>query len=288
MQAHPNCDVEALVSYIVPTRRKPFALEFEPPAGVPRRSATYRDHRVRICNARNLRRAPSLDREGFALWRRSTRVADFYDEAEVRSVYYPELQQLVKDATGASSAVIFDHTVRSSATPDRQGSAIQEPVSRVHNDYTAQSALQRVRDVVPEADAERLLSHRIIELNVWRPIRGPLQTMPLGIVDARSLRPGDLVATDLIYPDRVGEIYYVAYGPQHEWYYFPDMQRDEALLIKCFDTDGSRARFGAHAAFRNPETPADAPPRESIEARAFAFFAPPQAPTSWQFLISLR
>ncbi|MGH8309979.1 MAG: CmcJ/NvfI family oxidoreductase, partial [Steroidobacteraceae bacterium] len=76
------------------------------------------------------------------------------------------------------------------------------------------------------------------------------------------------------YPDRLGEIYYIAHRAQHEWYYFPNMSRDEVLLLKGFDTDASRARFGAHTSFSDPNTPADALPRESIEARAFAFFAP--------------
>jgi hypothetical protein len=194
----------------------------------------------------------------------------------------------VKEATGAGSVVVFDHTVRGDSESSRSGTRIHEPVSRVHNDYTAASALNRVRDVLPAENAERLLRHRVVEVNVWRPIRGPLRTMPLAVLDARSLGPGDLVACDLIYPDRVGEIYYVAHRPQHAWYYFPDMQRDEALLLKGFDTDESVTRFGAHAAFRHPDARADALPRESIEARTFAFFAPPEAPRSWHFLVSLR
>jgi hypothetical protein len=230
---------------------------------------------VRIQNARSLKRATTLDEQGFALRQHPTRVVDFYDEAEVKSVYYADVEQLVKEVTGASSVVVFDHTVRGSDAARRSGTTIQEPVNRVHNDYTAESALRRVRDLVPAEDAENLLQHRMVEVNVWRPIRGPLQTMPLAVLDATSLRPGDLVACDLIYRDRVGEIYYVAHRPQHEWYYYPDMRRDEALLLKCFDTSASVTRFGAHAAFQHPNAPADALPRESIEARTFAFFAPP-------------
>jgi hypothetical protein len=288
MQATSSPDVEALVSYITPGERKPFAYEFDPPAGVPRRSGSYSDHPVRIRNARELKPPPTLDRQGFALREHRTRVVDFYDKAEVERVYYPELQRLVMEATRASSVVVFDHTVRGNSESTRSGTRIHEPVSRVHNDYTAQSALQRVRDVVPAQDADRLLRHRIVEVNVWRPIRGPLQAMPLAVLDARSLRPEDLVATALIYPDRTGEIYYVAHRPQHEWYYFPDMRREEALLLKCFDTNESVTRFGAHAAFRHPDAPANGLARASIEARTFAFFAPPEAPRSWQFLISLR
>ena len=280
MQTDSLADIEALVSYIAPTERKPFAYEFEPPAGVPLRSAPYREYPVWVRNARSLKHAPTLDEQGFALREHQTRVVDFYDEAEVKRVYYAELKQLVKDATGAGFVVVFDHTVRGNSESSRSGTRIHEPVSRVHNDYTAHSALRRVRDVVPAEDAERLLRHRIVEVNVWRPIRGPLQTMPLAMLDARSLGPGDLVACDLIYRDRVGEIYYVAHRAQHEWYYFPDMRREEALLLKCFDTDISVTQFGAHAAFQHPKTPPHGPPRESIEARTFAFFAPPTASMS--------
>ena len=83
---------------------------------------------------------------------------------------------------------------------------------------------------------------------------------------ARPSRPGDLVASDLIYPNRSGETYSVKYNPNHRWYYIPEMRTDEALLLKCYDsaTDG-RTRFGPHTAFIDPTTPADAAPRESIE-----------------------
>lgn len=266
--------VEARVSYVLPAAGKLFAYEYDPPPGTPRRSAAYREYRVLIRNARHLAPRPSLDRQGFALRQQSTRVQDFYDAAEVEAVYYPELERLLKDATGARSILIFDHTVRGSAPAGGRGTAVREPVNRVHNDYTPASAPRRVRDLLPRSEAERLLRHRVVEINVWRPIRGPLETRPLAVCDATSMQPEDFVACDLFYRERVGEIYYVEYRARHEWYYFPRMRADEALLLKCFDSDPARARFGAHAAFEHPHTPPDALPRESIEARAFAFFAP--------------
>jgi hypothetical protein len=267
-----HADVEARVSYIEPGGRKPFAYEYDPPAGAPRRSAPFREQVVRIRNARSLERAPSLDGQGFELRPHATRTADFYDAEEVRRVYYPELEALVRAATGATYVVIFDHTVRGNAAGERGGVAIREPVSRVHNDYTPASALRRARDVTPRERTATLLN-RFVQVNVWRPIRGPLQTRPLGLIDATTLRSGDLVACDLIYRERLGEIYYAAHQPGHAWYYYPDMSRDEVLLLKGFDSDASRVRFAPHASFDHPHTPADTPPRESIEARAFAFFA---------------
>jgi len=142
----------------------------------------------------------------------------------------------------------------------------------VHNDYTAKSAPQRVRELFPR-EADALLKRRFAFVNVWRPIVGPVQESPLAVADAQSIAPHDWVPTDLIYKDRIGETYSVVYSDAHRWFYFPHMQTHEALLIKCYDSsrDG-RARFAAHTAFDDPSSPPDAPPRESIEARTVAFF----------------
>jgi hypothetical protein len=144
-------------------------------------------------------------------------------------------------------------------------------VPRVHIDYTVKSGPQRVRDLLGE-DASDLLRRRFSVVNVWRPIRGPIQDAPLAVADARSVDSDDLVATDLIYPDRTGEIYYVKFNPFHRWFYASAMRQDEVMLIKCFDSaDDGRARFVPHSAFADPTTPAGALPRESIELRTLVF-----------------
>lgn len=264
--------VAARLQYVVPAAAKPFSYEYEPPPGVPRRSAAFYEYPVVIHDARRLATPPSLDAEGFALRHFPTRVRDFYDTAEVATVYYGELERLLKDATGADSILIFDHTVRGEAASNQNGNSIHPPVQRVHNDYTPESALRRIHDLLPRRTANRLLQHRALEVNVWRPIRGPLKSWPIAVCDATSMQPDDFVACDLYYRDRVGEIFYVKYRERHRWYYYPDMQRDEALLLKCFDSDPARGHTGAHTAFEHPHTPADALPRASIEARAFVFF----------------
>jgi hypothetical protein len=123
-------------------------------------------------------------------------------------------------------------------------------------------------------EAEELLKHRYAEINLWRPIRGPLLRSPLALCDAQTLAEENLVASDLRYPDRTGEIYAVTFNPGQRWYYFPKMTADEVVLIRCFDSaQQGAARFSAHGAFDDPQTPADAPPRESIEVRTLVFFA---------------
>src|SRR5262249_12537627 len=266
--------ITATMTYLVPTGKKPVSYQYDPPPGVPVRSGTYEDRSVTIHNARLLDSGLSLDREGFAIVPHVTKAKDLSDDDNVRAVYYPEVERLVKGTTGAHRVIIFDHTTRSAPLAGTGRKGIREPVKRVHNDYTVKSGPQRVRDLVPD-EAEELLKHRFAVINVWRPLRRTVEDTPLGLLDARTIAPQDLIATDLVYPDRIGATYAVAYNPAHRWFYYPLHRADEAELLKCYDSneDGG-ARFPAHAAFDDPTAPAGAPLRESIEIRALVFFPP--------------
>ncbi len=265
--------VDATLNYLAPMAERPRNYTFDPPPGVARSNSTSEAHTVPIHNARAVEADVSLDREGFAVLHHQSAVKDFWDEDEVRRVYYPEVQRVLAEATGASKVFIFDHTLRRRVrgADDRATGAPRQPVPRVHVDHTAKSGLQRVRDFFGD-EAEELLRGRVQVINVWRPIRGPLRDAPLAVCDAASVAPEDLVPSDLVYQNRVGETYGVTYNPAHRWFYVPEMQPDEALLLKCFDsaTDG-RARFAPHTAFDDPTAPADALPRESIEIRTLVF-----------------
>lgn len=266
--------VEAAFSYIVRNDGpKPVSATYGVDDARHTHTGTYREHIMRVADARRSAGRLSLDREGFRLVRHETAVTDFYDEDEVRAIYYPELERLVKEETGCARAFVFDHTRRAGDEATRDAHGVKGPVRHVHNDYTDWSGPQRVRDLLPD-EAETLLRYRLQVIQVWRAVRGPILSSPLGICDARSLAPADLVATERRYPGRVGEIYHVAHNSAHRWAYFPEMSRTEALVFKCYDSRGDVARFTAHCAFEGPGTPAAAPPRESMEARILAFFPP--------------
>ena len=266
--------IEATLKYLAADSEKPFVYAYSPPPpGEPQRNWTHEPHLVPIRNARPHSAEFSLDKQGFELRHHESKVKDFYDAAEVERVYYPEIQDFVREVTGASKVVIFDHTVRNTAAEAQSAGRAREPADAVHNDYTEKSGPQRVRDLLQPAEAEQRLKRRFVEINVWRSIAGPVEAWPLALCDAASVAPADLVPSERRYRDRVGEIYAVKYNPRHRWYYFPRARRDEAVVIKCFDsaTDG-RARMSVHTAFEDPTTPANAPPRESIEIRTLAFF----------------
>jgi len=264
--------VEAGVPYLADLSVKP--VTYNPPigTGVPRREGNYRDFKVKIHNARPIARDLSLDRQAFMLVNHETAVRSFYDKDEIHRTWEPEVEALIKRETGASKVLVFDHTIRAADRGIERGH--RAPVRSVHNDYTEKSGPQRVRELLPADEAEARLQKRFVEINVWRNIsHDPVEMSPLGFVDSESIAPRDLAVCDLVYADRIGEIYIGVYNADHRWYYFPRMTREEAVLIKCYDSlkDG-RARFSLHSAFDDPTSPKNAKPRESIETRAFAFF----------------
>jgi len=251
---------------------RPGGLGFNPKRQL-RRGGTSEEHRVAIRDARPLIGKLSQDREGFVLLHHQSAVQNFYDEDEIARVYYPECERVIKEATGATRVVAFDHIVRNAAV-SAKGNAVKIPAKRVHDDYTAWSAPQRVRDLMG-GEAEALLKHRFAIINLWRPIRGPVLESPLVLCDAESLSEENLIARDLKYPDRTGETYSITYNPNQRYYYFPKMQPEEPVLIRCFDSaPNGAARFSAHTGFDDPTSPPDAPPRESLEVRTLVFYAP--------------
>ncbi len=239
--------------------------------GAPRYSYEMEAHTVPIADMRPFADDLSLDEEGFELLTEPTAVRDFYDDDAVGHYYHDEIETLLRSRLGADRVVVFDATRRSdggggAANPDGK----RGPAGQLHVDYTEKSGPQRAKDVLGEEEYERLIASgaRIVQVNVWRPIKGPVQRSPLALADAASVRKGDLVATDQIFPDRIGEIYNVAQSPTQRWYYAPHMTPDEVLLIKGWDSlDDGRARFTPHGAFNPPEVDDDAPARESIEIR---------------------
>jgi hypothetical protein len=265
--------IVAPLYFLAPMAEKPVAYNYTPPPGTPPRTGRNVEHQVPIRDARPMIEQLSLDKEGFVLLHHQTGVANFYDEEQIKAVYYPECERVMKAATGAARVVAFDHIVRNAGMSGKDNT-IKIPAKRVHNDYTAWSAPQRVRDLMGD-EAEELLKHRFAINNLWRPIRGPVLDSPLTLCDAQSLSEEDLIASDLKYPDRTGETYAITYNPNQRYYYFPRMQADEAVLIRCYDSAQHGAyRFSAHTGFDDPTTPPDAPPRESLEVRMLVFFPP--------------
>eukprot|EP01052_Picozoa_sp_SAG31_P017898 SAG31_NODE_1245_length_9134_cov_6.012064_2_plen_168_part_00 len=66
-----------------------------------------------IYNARN--RELSLDQDGAVLLPHEWEHPDYFDEVEILDKVYPECAKLVKQATGCTEVMVFDHNVRASS-----------------------------------------------------------------------------------------------------------------------------------------------------------------------------
>ncbi len=211
--------VEADLQFLELIGEKPRTYAFDPPGGGPRSNARYAPHRVVIRDARLNANPFQLDREGFALVQHESAVRNFWDE--VRRVCYAEAEQLIRAETDADRVFVFDHTLRRrvAEAEDSAADLPRQPATRVHVDQTLTSGPQRVRDLLPD-EAAQLLRSRVQIINLWRPIVGPLWDSPLALCDARTVDFRDLVASDLIFPDRVGETYAVAHNPAQQWFIF--------------------------------------------------------------------
>jgi hypothetical protein len=264
--------IEATLNYYLDTGETPFTATGGPGSLDVRTGGGQDPRRVVMRNGRLDAQDFTLDRNGFHFVRHDTKVVDFFDEAQIRATYYPEMEALVKAQSGASRVVVFDHTLRTADDEAREARKIREVVRRVHNDYTEWSGPQRLRDILPQ-EADTLLRRRFAIVQVWRPIRHPVETFPLGICDAQSVAATDLVVSERRYPGRIGQTYAITYNPAHRWYWFPRMRREEALVFKVYDSrDDGVARWTAHTAFDDPTAPPGARPRESIEIRTLALF----------------
>ena len=271
--------VTATLAYLAPTIERPYTFMYEPPAGTPRENCAYRMTPVWINDARAVVSPPSLDVEGFALWDAPTAVADFDDEDLIRTRYYPEAIELATWVTGADHAHVFDHQVRRreagrpALTFGRAGDGSRPGAAgRIHADYTEGSG-QKKFDALALDETVRATTQRFAIVNIWRSIGGKIVDTPLAVCDARTISVRDLVAADLHFPGRSGELYLVQESPRHRWAYFSEMDRREALVFKTYDSQvNGVARFTPHSAFDLPDIPPEAPLRHSIEIRCLVSY----------------
>jgi hypothetical protein len=267
-------EVKASLNYTRNTGVRPVNYTFDPPPGVARNSGEVDPQWVTIHDARAAH-GLGLEVSGFELIQHHgtlRTLAEFQDPQAVKGIDYPEVESALKAVTGADKVILFDHTLRDS-TLEIGDAALREPVRRVHDDQTLASAPNRVRKHLSPDEAAWRLQRRFAIVNFWRPIGGPVLKTPLAFCDARTLQLDDLLPSDLVYRDWVGETYSVAFHPRHRWYWYPRQTTAEATLLKVYDsaTDG-RARLTVHTAFEDPRSPADAPPRRSIEIRVLLFW----------------
>lgn len=267
---HPQpAFIEAEFSYAA-TTGDPLVV-IEPPEGMGDATRNFSNdiRTLPVANARVNARSPTLDKEGFALVEHDSSFQHFDSPDQIKETYYPEAEQLVVKCTGASRVLAFDHNIR----VDDSGEDHRKPAGIVHVDVTDRSARRIVEEQFPAEDAANALRGRIVFINSWTPLINRVYSSHLALCDASTVPEASLLKAELRYENRTGELFYCAFHDDHRWYYFPQMDPHEVLLLKNYDseTDG-RARFTPHTAIVDSTAPKTAPARKSIEVRTIALF----------------
>ena len=278
----PSDAVEAELLYLAPdsTLNRRFVAP-----GIDVNTGRFEPHRVLIRNGRPVQHQFTLDTHGFTLAPHRSRVPDFTDKAAVDALYPGELIEIVKTLTGADLVVPLGAIVRTADAT--AGGATQPPASDAHVDFTPTRAVRYAEQVYRKHSPGGPGFRRFIASSCWRAFSDPPQDWPLAVCEARSVAPEEgtpnvmvvvdaLPSREAMYGPLAGEDTMPAasvfhFNPNHRWWYFPNMTRDEILLLKFYDSDQSRAWRTPHTAFHDPTFP-DARTRRSIEFRSFAFF----------------
>ena len=273
--------VEATVDYLVPSSR--INRRYVAP-GAELNTGRYAPHTVFIRNGRPVQGTLGLDTQGFVLAKQPSLVTDFTDKTEVDAVYSAEVARIVKVLTGADLVAPLGYVLRTSGTTSAE---TQPPASEVHVDMTTDRAVRLAAAMYEKTFAGRPIFSRFIASSLWRPFSQPPQDWPLAVCDGTSVGDDEGVPNVMVRlaelpdPDNIPEhcenedtlpaasIFH--FNPGHRWWYFPDMTRDEVLLVKFHDSDHSKAWRAPHTSFRDPGVH-NAPPRQSIEFRTIAYY----------------
>jgi hypothetical protein len=265
--------VEAEINYLGPMESMPYfyARDHE------RDNLLLEPHRVAIEDARQAEPPPSLDREGFQLVPHRSAVTDFEDAEQTATVYAAEVEALIREVTGADLVIARGTVLRFSQQQNRDAYVNSLPAGFVHVDVSRESFADfAARNLDGHPDRDALLAGRYVGLNIWRVLTQPPQDLPLAVCAANSVTEADRVTGEArvdgvgIEEFRFGSSLYRA-NPRHRWFYYRDMNPDEALIFKQFDTADPAIVGCPHVAFADPS--AENPiPRASAEIRAFAYW----------------
>ncbi|OQO10800.1 hypothetical protein B0A48_04100 [Cryoendolithus antarcticus] len=231
-------------------------------------------HNVEIKDMRPIRDELTLDKSGFELINHTSEEKDFIDEERIKEVYYPEIEKIIKEKTGATHVHVISHMCRRHTTADSKEDALEKkdtdfvtknnPARFVHVDQSYRGAEQILYLNMDEEEANKRTKSRWGIINAWQPFGKPVKRDPLAFCDFRTVDENDMrtVVANLP-PPGAGEygnvsknfahkgkweyslngeqapryeVTNMAHNPNQQWYYAADQTPDEAWLFKIFDS----------------------------------------------------
>ncbi|KAK0747186.1 hypothetical protein B0T18DRAFT_391503 [Schizothecium vesticola] len=269
-------------------------------AGVEVSTGTYGPFPTTIRDGRTIREHFSFDQHAFRLLEAPTSIDNFHDTTEVESHYQAEVCAHVKTALGADLVLSQGWMLRTSGAipkstnpdttdekkPYRHYGGLQPAAGEVHIDTEPSRQPAYAQKLYERARPDGPGFKRFIMTSFWRTFSPGPQDCPLAVCDARSVGGDEGTPNVLWVVDRIpeGEEMFedmddggqlaaavFRHNPEHRWWYFSSMTRDEALLFKFHDSDRSVGWRVPHSAFWDASFE-DSNVRESIECRTIAFF----------------
>jgi len=288
-------DIETTLNYEVDIKTKPYLFAYprtdEEKAAMPEHGPDYGGKTVplKVTVKDGRQQGLKFDVNSFELFEQETKLStdDFYNNQDkIVTEYYPEMVELIKEKIGAEHVIVFHHQVRNaklntgSVEPGKQNLAtpVQGYAGGIHTDSHVEGADTLFQQLTSVDDLKKYRTGRYLYLNIWRNISDtPIHNNHLAVLDQTSvISPDDYLTTDLFFMRGSHNQQYRLSNRnagRHKWYYFSRMKKNEVLFFKQFDSDPTLSgRMCFHTAFEDPKAAADAPVRESIEIRAYAFF----------------
>ena len=231
---------------------------------------------VELADADALSPAPSLASHGFEAvpFAASPPETEGQTTPQYRRAFANLCAAAVRKATGAPLVIGI-----ASAVQIRRSAGVMEEatISVVHTDFTPSGALLRIRQMLALSGHKGPI-RRFAAYNTWWLAREGPQDRPLALCDATSIAAPDIQygRAHVLAPDAsevdYGEVAFLRYSPRQRWYFYPRLDPDRLLVFCGFDSDPTRPSMVTHSAFTNPDCPAGAPPRVSIESRCLAIW----------------
>lgn len=259
-------------------------------------TGTYKPYTVEIRDGYSIKEQFNLDSHGFILAEFRSRITDFFDKEQVDAIYPDEVVQVVMRLTGADRVAPLGWMVRTSGDLSKfqhqtegytHRGGVQPPAGEAHVDMTPGRAEGIAGKIYADCFPDGKPYKRFIASSLWRVFSPSPQDWPLAVCEGGSVgddegTPNTMFIVDKL-PDRetmlaaipgedkamAADIFH--FNPAHRWWYFSDMNRDQVLLFKFYDSDHNKAWRVPHTSFHDTSLP-DTVIRESIEFRTIAYF----------------
>jgi hypothetical protein len=232
--------------------------------------------------------ASQLHDRGFAIFKHRSDLIDQIQSEEGTQAYLDESAELLRSALGCTKVIAWNSVVRRNDPEVKEKIVPLQPGPE--KDFVPTSRTQPVAGVA-HVDQNETWGYelcgkaagrsaddfkRVMIVNLWRPLHGPVTNAPLAMLDYHDIDPKNVHHGKSQYGIGMS----ISHTSAQRWGYVRHQTTDEGILLKCYDSDQGKdgsAKYCGHVACvvdgdAEGIDPALVKPRESIEVRLVALW----------------